>query len=69
MSTSSTRLDTPEGPGSVTGSPGLPDGFSDTFSSRYVDIGELRLTRSSAARVLRCCSFMAGLRPGTRGAW
>jgi len=43
MSTSSTRPPTPEGPGSVSGAPGLPDGFSDTFSSRYVDTGELRL--------------------------
>jgi pimeloyl-ACP methyl ester carboxylesterase len=43
MSTSSPRLATPEGPGSVTGAPGLPHGFSDTFSSRYVDTGKLRL--------------------------
>jgi pimeloyl-ACP methyl ester carboxylesterase len=33
----------PEGPGSVWGAPNLPDGFADTFSSRYVDTGELRL--------------------------
>jgi hypothetical protein len=26
----------PEGPGSVSGAPNLPAGFSDTFSSRYV---------------------------------
>ena len=32
-----------EGPGSVSGAPELPDGFTDTFSSRYVDAGELRL--------------------------
>jgi alpha/beta hydrolase fold len=43
MTTSSTRPPTPEGPGSVSGAPGLPDGFSDTFSSRYVDTGQLRL--------------------------
>jgi pimeloyl-ACP methyl ester carboxylesterase len=43
MTTSSTRPSTPEGPGSVSGAPGLPDGFSGTFSSRYVDTGELRL--------------------------
>jgi len=43
MSTSSSRLPAPEGPGSVSGAPGLPEGFSDTFSSRYVDTGELRL--------------------------
>jgi pimeloyl-ACP methyl ester carboxylesterase len=34
---------TPEGPGSVSGAPNLPAGFSDTFTSRYVDTGELRL--------------------------
>ena len=34
---------TPEGPGSVSGAPNLPAGFTDTFTSRYVDIGELRL--------------------------
>jgi pimeloyl-ACP methyl ester carboxylesterase len=34
---------TPEGPGSVSRAPNLPAGFADTFTSRYVDIGELRL--------------------------
>jgi pimeloyl-ACP methyl ester carboxylesterase len=34
---------TPEGPGSVAGAPGLPTGFADTFTSRYVDAGEVRL--------------------------
>jgi pimeloyl-ACP methyl ester carboxylesterase len=34
---------TPEGPGSVSGAPNLPPGFTDTFTSRYVDIGALRL--------------------------
>jgi pimeloyl-ACP methyl ester carboxylesterase len=33
---------TPEGPGSVSGAPHLPDGFTGTFTSRYVDTGELR---------------------------
>jgi pimeloyl-ACP methyl ester carboxylesterase len=33
----------PEGPGSVSGAPNLPAGFADTFTSRYVDSGELRL--------------------------
>ncbi len=32
----------PEGPGSVDGAPGLPAGFRDTFSSRYVQTGDLR---------------------------
>jgi pimeloyl-ACP methyl ester carboxylesterase len=34
---------TPEGPGSVSGAPNLPAGFADTFTSRYIDTGELRL--------------------------
>ncbi|HUC22572.1 MAG TPA: alpha/beta hydrolase [Streptosporangiaceae bacterium] len=34
---------TPEGPGSVSGAPNLPEGFADTFTSRYVDTGDLRL--------------------------
>jgi pimeloyl-ACP methyl ester carboxylesterase len=38
MSTSTT----PQGPGSVSGAPNLPAGFTDTFTSRYVDAGELR---------------------------
>jgi pimeloyl-ACP methyl ester carboxylesterase len=33
----------PEGPGSVAGAPNLPDGFADTFDSRFVDTGDLRL--------------------------
>ena len=32
----------PEGPGSVSVAPQLPDGFADTFTSRYVDTGEVR---------------------------
>src|SRR5512132_3836004 len=34
---------TPEGPGSVSGAPNLPAGFADTFASRYIDTGELRM--------------------------
>ena len=34
---------TPAGPGSVSGAPNLPAGFTDTFTSRYVDTGDLRL--------------------------
>jgi pimeloyl-ACP methyl ester carboxylesterase len=33
----------PEGRGSVSGAPNLPDGFTETFTSRFVDIGNLRL--------------------------
>jgi pimeloyl-ACP methyl ester carboxylesterase len=42
MSSSSAGLPTPEGPGSVSGAPNLPDGFAGTFTSRYIDTGELR---------------------------
>jgi pimeloyl-ACP methyl ester carboxylesterase len=34
---------TPEGHGSVVGAPYLPDGFADTFTSRYVNAGDVRL--------------------------
>jgi pimeloyl-ACP methyl ester carboxylesterase len=33
----------PDGPGAVTGAPNLDAGFTDTFTSRYIDAGELRL--------------------------
>jgi pimeloyl-ACP methyl ester carboxylesterase len=42
MSSSSAPLSTPDGPGSVTGAPQLPAGFTDTFTSRYIDAGGLR---------------------------
>jgi pimeloyl-ACP methyl ester carboxylesterase len=32
----------PEGPGSVSGAPHLPEGFAGTFTSRYVEAGGLR---------------------------
>jgi pimeloyl-ACP methyl ester carboxylesterase len=43
MSTSATYLPVAEGPGSASEAPHLPDGFTDTFTSRYVDTGEVRL--------------------------
>jgi hypothetical protein len=43
MSSSSTHLPTPEGPGSVSSAPNLPSGFTDTFTSRYIDTAEVRL--------------------------
>ena len=43
MSSSSASLPTPEGPGSVSGAPNLPAAFADTFASRYIDTGEIRL--------------------------
>jgi pimeloyl-ACP methyl ester carboxylesterase len=33
----------PEGPGSASGAPNLPAGFTGTFTSRYVEAGEVRL--------------------------
>jgi len=39
---SSSAATTPEGPGSVSGVPHLPEGFTGTFTSRYVDTGDLR---------------------------
>jgi pimeloyl-ACP methyl ester carboxylesterase len=38
-----TRLSTPQGPGSVFQAPHLPAGFTKTFTSRYVDTGQVRL--------------------------
>jgi hypothetical protein len=42
MSAASAPLPAPEGPGSVSGAPNLPAGFTDTFTSRYIDAGGLR---------------------------
>jgi pimeloyl-ACP methyl ester carboxylesterase len=39
---SSTPQTTPTGPGSVSGAPNLPAGFTDTFTSRYIEAGGLR---------------------------
>jgi pimeloyl-ACP methyl ester carboxylesterase len=33
----------PEGLGSVSGAPNLPEGFAETFTSRFVDVGDVRL--------------------------
>ena len=38
-----TATPTPEGPGSVSGAPGLPNGFRETFTSRYVTANGVRL--------------------------
>jgi pimeloyl-ACP methyl ester carboxylesterase len=42
MSTNATSQLTPDGFGSVSQAPNLPDGFTTTFSSRYVDTSALR---------------------------
>ena len=33
----------PEGPLAVAGAPNLPAGFTETFTSHYIDAGEVRL--------------------------
>jgi pimeloyl-ACP methyl ester carboxylesterase len=38
-----TQTDIPQGPGSVSGAPNLQAGFTETFTSRFVDTGEVRL--------------------------
>jgi pimeloyl-ACP methyl ester carboxylesterase len=43
MSSASTEVSSRTGPGSVSGAPYLPEGFADTFTSRFVDTGEVRL--------------------------
>ncbi|MEU6483666.1 alpha/beta hydrolase [Streptomyces sp. NPDC046887] len=43
MSLSSEKCAMIAGRGSVQGAPHLPDGFADTFTSRYVDVGGVRL--------------------------
>jgi len=43
MNSSSIHPPTPAGPGSVSGAPDLPAGFTDTFASSYVDSGDVRL--------------------------
>src|SRR3954468_17572623 len=43
MNSSSASPSTPEGPGSVSGAPNLPTEFTDTFTSRYIDTGDLRM--------------------------
>jgi pimeloyl-ACP methyl ester carboxylesterase len=43
LDTSSSRFAVAEGPGSVSQAPQLPAGFTDTFTSRYIDTGKVRL--------------------------
>lgn len=42
MSATSNRTPSPEGPGSVSQAPNLPVGFAGTFTSRFVQTGDLR---------------------------
>lgn len=55
MSSSSTGLPTPAGPGSVSGAPHLPAGFTDAFTSRYIDTGDVRLHTVIGGNGPRCC--------------
>jgi pimeloyl-ACP methyl ester carboxylesterase len=43
MNSGHSHVHIPEGPGSVAAAPKLPAGFTDTFTSRYIDTDELRL--------------------------
>jgi pimeloyl-ACP methyl ester carboxylesterase len=43
MSSPSTDLPVPDGPGSVSGAPNLPAGFTDAFTSRYIAANGVRL--------------------------
>jgi pimeloyl-ACP methyl ester carboxylesterase len=43
MASSATNLPIADGPGSASAAPHLPNGFSDTFTSRYIDTGDVRL--------------------------
>jgi hypothetical protein len=58
MTSSSAPLSTPEGPGDGAGAPNLPAGFTDTFTSRYVDAGEL---------LAALTAFLAPYREGSGG--
>jgi hypothetical protein len=68
MSSSSTPLSTPEGLGSVSGAPNLPEGFTDTFTSRYIDTAELRLHTVAPEELLAALrEFLAPYREGSGG--
>jgi pimeloyl-ACP methyl ester carboxylesterase len=43
MCASAGSMSIPQGPGSVSGAPNLPEGFADTFTSRFIETGEVRL--------------------------
>jgi hypothetical protein len=68
MRLSCVPLSTPEGPGSVSGAPNLPAGFTDMFTSRYIDTGELRQHAVIGGDGPPRCWCPAGRRTGTPGA-
>jgi hypothetical protein len=64
MSSSSASLPTLEGPGPVSRAPNFPARFTDTFVSRYVDTGDLRLHAvAGGARSMRPSPRTSGARP------
>jgi hypothetical protein len=77
MSAASTRLPPAEGLDSVTGAPHLPEGFTDTFTGRYIgDTGEVRLHAliggnghwlAEEAREEMLIAFLAAYREGGGG--
>ncbi len=69
MRSSSAPLSTPEGPGALSGAPNLPARFTDMFTSRYIETGELRQHAVVGGGSRRCCWCTGGPRPGTPGAW
>jgi hypothetical protein len=68
MSLSSAGLPGPEGPGSVSGPPNLPAGFTAVFTSRYVDAGEVRLHAVTGGHGPPLLLVHGWPRPGTPGA-
>jgi hypothetical protein len=69
MSSSSAGLPTPEGQGSVSRAPNLPVGFTDTFTARYVDTGDVRLHVVTGGEGPPLLLVHGWPRPGTPGAW
>ena len=67
MSSSSTQLPIPEGPGSVSEAPNLPAGFTDTVTSRHVDTGELRQHAVIGRRPPRGVGGAAAVLRGAQG--
>jgi hypothetical protein len=49
MSTTIPDQAVPEGPRSVSGAPNLPEGFTDTFASRFVELAEQAPEEMTAA--------------------
>lgn len=69
MSSSSARYPVAEGPGSVSQAPQLPAGFTDTFTSRFVEAGAGHWLAEQAPDELLAAltSFLAPYRAGQAG--